>query len=1012
MPTQRHLRRRKRWQREGAALDTTHSLGNSSGNNRSEFLSTLAADTRHRRMACIALCASFLIFVAAAPFARVALPQVSAFIPIYQTALVTNDLITAVLLLGQYSFLRSRALLVLGTGYLFCACMAVAHALSFPGLFAPTGVLGAGPQTTAWLYFLWHGGFPLFVVAYVWLKEPAAHDATRQVRAAGSAHRAIALAIVGAMALAMALVLLTTVGHDALPLLMRGNQDDSGKLLVAFCTWTLSLAALLYLWRKARSVLDLWLMVTLVAWLLDIALASVLNGARFDLGFYGGRVYGLLASSFVLVVLLLENSRLYGDLANANVRERQRSAELEQARNEANAAAQAKSNFLAAMSHEIRTPMNGVIGMIDVLARSSLKSPQVAMVDLIRESAFSLLSIIEDILDFSKIEAGHLDVESEPMAVGEVVEKVCAMLNRLAEKQGVELTLFTDPEIPHSVLGDALRLRQILINLVNNAIKFSAGGRTAGRVAVRAVLVQQQPQSVTLEFQVIDNGIGMGEATLATLFTAFTQADVSTTRRFGGTGLGLVISGNLAQRMGGSISVVSAPGAGSTFTLRLPFTCVSPAGGEAQPAPSLVAGLSCLIIGNGKTRTGDLVTYLANAGAQTQQVVNLDAAGQLAPTLAPGPWVWVVNTEADKPPSLDSLRAIARANPGLAPHFVVIGHGPHRYPQQFDADSVSVDGNVLTRSALLRAVAVAAGRVPHQDEQNALAPARYAAVPIALSREEARRQRRLILVVEDNDINQKVIMQQLSLLGLTADLTGDGLQALIRWRSGDYALIVTDLHMPGMDGYQLASVIRAEEQERANALVRAGKAVEPPVRILALTANALKTEAQRCKDAGMDDYMSKPAPLSELQDLLERWLPKPASAVPVAEGVTSDMQSPPTGPVDIQILRSLVGDDPQLIREFLQTFRISAARIAQEVSQAYCAGSAAKTVAAVHKLKSAARSVGAMALGDLCADMEQVGAAGQIDALALAFEHFKLEMSAVDRHLAELLSNDRQDGAP
>ena len=985
-------------------MRTAHS-SEASSDGTSEFLSTLAADTRHRRMAGMALFASCLIFLAIAPFARVALPAVSAFIPVYQTALVTNDLITTALLLGQYRFLRSRALLVLGAGYLFCACMAVAHGLSFPGLFAPAGVLGAGPQTTAWLYFLWHGGFPLFVFAYVLLKEPSAYSSVWKVQ---STRHAIAWAILGAVALAAALTLLTTAGHDALPVLMRGNQDDSGKLWAALCTWTLSLAALLYLWRKARSVLDLWLMVTLVAWLLDIALAAVLNGARFDAGFYGGRIYGLLASSFVLVVLLLENSRLYADLANAHGRERQRSAELELARNEAHAAAQAKSNFLAAMSHEIRTPINGVIGMIDVLARSSLKAPQLAMVDLIRESAFSLLSIIEDILDFSKIEAGHLDVESEPTAVGEVVEKVCAMLNRLAEKQGVELTLFTDPEIPSTLLGDALRLRQILINLTNNAIKFSAGGKTPGRVAVRAVLAAQSAQGVTVEFQVIDNGIGMGEATQARLFTAFTQADVSTTRRFGGTGLGLVISANLAQRMGGGIAVLSAPGAGSTFTLSLPFARVTEtAEAQAQPVPSLVEGLRCLIIGNGKTLSSDLVTYLANAGAHAQQVVDVDAAHQLAPSLAPGPWVWVINTEADSPPSLESLRAIARAHPGLSLHFVVIGHGPQRYPPQFDADRVSLDGNVLTRSALLRAVAVAAGRVACHDEQNGLAPAPCAAVPTALSREEACRQRRLILVVEDNDINQKVIMQQLSLLGLTADLASDGLQALVRWRSGDYALIVTDLHMPGMDGYQLASVIRAEEQERANARLARAEAVEPPVRILALTANALKTESQRCKDAGMDDYMSKPAPLSELRELLERWLPKPTpteSAAPAAQGLASSGHPLSTGPVDVQVLRALVGDDPQLIREFLQAFRTSAARIAQEVEQAYGAGSAAKTVTAVHKLKSAARSVGAMALGELCADMGQLGAGGQIDALSPAFEHFKLEMSAVDRHLADILS--------
>jgi signal transduction histidine kinase/CheY-like chemotaxis protein/HPt (histidine-containing phosphotransfer) domain-containing protein len=987
------------------------SLGSPSDSG-SAFLSTLDADTRQRRVAVAAIFASLLIFLAIAPFARVALPQVGAFIPIYQTALVTSDLITTVLLFGQYSFLRSRALLVLGAGYLFCACMAVAHGLSFPGLFAPGGALGAGPQTTAWLYFLWHGGFPLFVLAYVHWKDRPGPRAGAQAPVTGAVHRSIAGAILGTLALALALVLLSTAGHDALPVLMRGNRDDSGKLLVALCTWILSLVALLALWRKAHSVLDLWLMVTLVAWLLDIALASVLNGARFDLGFYGGRVYGLLASSFVLIVLLLESSRLYGELATAHARERQRSAELEVARNEADAAAQAKSNFLAAMSHEIRTPMNGVIGMIDVLARSSLKSPQVAMVDLIRESAFSLLSIIEDILDFSKIEAGHMDVESEPMAVGEVVEKVCVMLNRLAEKQGVELSLFTDPEIPGLVLGDALRLRQILINLVNNAIKFSAGGKTTGRVAVRAVLVEQGAQSVTLEFQVIDNGIGMGEATLATLFTAFTQADVSTTRRFGGTGLGLAISGNLAQRMGGSIAVVSAPGAGSTFTLRLPFARAAGAQDGAAPPPSLVAGLSCLIIGNGKTLSGDLVTYLANAGAHTRHVASLEAAGRLAPSLAPGPWVWVVNTEADSPASLDRLRAIARSNPGLTQHFVVIGHGPHRYPPQFDADRISVDGNVLTRAALLRAVAMAAGRVPCQDEQSALAPARHAPAPLALSREEARRQRRLILVVEDNEINQKVIMQQLSLLGLTADLTSDGLQALIRWRSGDYALIVTDLHMPGMDGYQLASVIRAEEQERANARIHAAEAVDPPVRILALTANALKTEAQRCKDAGMDDYMSKPAPLSDLQDLLERWLPKPSPATQAPGERSPGLLHLPAGPVDVEVLRSLVGEDPQVVREFLQAFRSSAARIAQEVEQAYCAGSAARTVAAVHKLKSAARSVGAMALGDLCADMEQVGAAGQIDALSLAFQHFKLEMATVDQHLAEILSGDLGDSTP
>jgi len=995
-------------------LSTAQSLGLAS-DPQSAFLSTLTADARHRRLAGQALLVSVVIFLAAAPFARTALPQVPAFIPIYQSALITNDLITAVLLLGQFSFLRSRALLVLATGYLFSAGMAIAHALSFPGLFAPTGAMGAGPQTTAWLYFLWHGGFPLFIIASVRLNYQATTIRPLPPHVVPSTKRAILVAIACALSLCLALVGLTTVGHDALPVLMRGNTDDSGKALVAFCTWMISLAALVYLWRqRAHSVLDLWLMVSLVSWLFDIALASVLNGGRFDVGFYFGRVYGLMASSFVLVVLLLENGRLYADLASANARERMRNAELEQARNEARAAAQVKSDFLATMSHEIRTPMNGVIGMIDVLARSSLKTHQVAMVDLIRESAFALLTIIDDILDFSKIEAGRMEIEREPMAVAQVVEKVCAMLNRLAEKQGVELTLFTDPAIADSVLGDALRLRQVLINLVNNAIKFSAGARPTGRVAVRALLASREPQRVVIAFQIADNGIGMTEATLSNLFAAFTQADVSTTRRFGGTGLGLAISHKLASLMGGSISVVSAPNAGSTFTLRLPFATV-PAQQAAHPPSSLVSDLQCVVIGNSDSVSADWMSYLGSAGAQTQLAIDLEAVRTLVPTLSPGVWVWIVNTFADAPASVDHLRAAARTNPGLDVRFVVIRHGPDRYPEQFDADRVSVDGNVLTRGALLRAVAIAAGRARQEDEQCELAPTQSAPVPVALSREEARRSGRLILVVEDNDINQKVILQQLTLLGLTADLACDGLQALIRWRSGDYALIVTDLHMPGMDGYQLASVVRSEERESANVQMRAGRVPDHRIPIIALTANALKSEAQRCRAAGMDDYMSKPIPLADLQILLEKWLPhaKAATGSHATVGGDADADAAPSSaPLDVQVLSQLVGNDPSVIADFLQSFRDSAARTARELHLAHSAGNASATVAAVHKLKSAARSVGAMRLGNLCADMEQAGSAGQLDALALAFEHFKSEMAVVDNHLAEILRAVGQEQTP
>ena len=536
--------------------------------------------------------------------------------------------------------------------------------------------------------------------------------------------------------------------------------------------------------------------------------------------------------------------------------------------------AQAKSDFLAAMSHEIRTPMNGVIGMIDVLARSRLKAHQLAMVDLIRESAFSLLGIIDDILDFSKIEAGRVEIESEPIAVAGVVEKVCAMLNRLAEKQRVELTFSTDPAIPRKLLGDELRLRQVLINLINNAIKFSSGTGNAGHVAVRAMLVAREPGWVNLEFQVVDDGIGMTQENISRLFAPFTQADVSTTRRFGGTGLGLAITHNLVELMGGTIAVQSAPGKGSTFSVRLPFV--------------------------------------------------------LDPNL-----------------------------------------GKHR----------------------------AAGHA--QKEDSSFAPLMPMAEPRKPpSRERARREGRLILVAEDNDINQKVIEQQLTLLGYAADLTANGEQALARWLSGDYALLLTDLHMPVMDGYQLAAAIRAAESP------------ERHIPIIALTANALKGERERCKAVGMNDFMCKPSPLVELQTMLESWLPNALSQIPIQSALAavgpaqtkSDMQQDTTVPVNIDVLRNMVGNDAKVVIGFLLQFRASAAKITSEIGDARAKGDLRKAAIGAHNLKASARSVGALKLAGHCEDIEQAGTAGAAEDLAKAWRCFQPEMELVDAYLAGILA--------
>jgi signal transduction histidine kinase len=285
------------------------------------FLSTLPATDADRRLALAVTLASAAIFLAAAPFAKLPLAQIPAFLPLYQSALVINDLITAVLLYGQFGITRSRALLALASGYLFSAFMAISHALSFPGLFAPTGLLGAGPQTTAWIYFLWHGGFPLFVIAYALLKDPSPEPGP----APGRARDSILLGIALAFAAAAGLTLFTTLGHDVLPEIMRGDADASTKVFVAAGTWLISLLAFAALWRqRPRSVLDIWAMVVMCVWMFDVALAAVLNHGRYDLGWYAGRIYGLLAASFVLMVLLLENGRLYARIVEAHRRHTRR----------------------------------------------------------------------------------------------------------------------------------------------------------------------------------------------------------------------------------------------------------------------------------------------------------------------------------------------------------------------------------------------------------------------------------------------------------------------------------------------------------------------------------------------------------------------------------------------------------------------------------------------------------------------------------------------------------------
>ncbi|RZI42466.1 response regulator [Herbaspirillum sp. HC18] len=959
-----------------------------------EYISTMLAGRPERKLAFGTMLVSAAVFLALAPFAKIPLTQVPAFIPIYESALIINDLITTVLLLGQFRILRSRMLLLLASGYMFTAFMTIAHALTFPGLFAPTGLIGAGAQSTAWLYMFWHGGFPLFVIAYALFK-----DNGRASAPGGRPALAIARAVAAVFALAAICTLIATSGQDFLPAIMQGNRYTPAMIFIVSIVWALSLLALVALWRRRpHSVLDLWLMVVMCAWLFDVALSAVLNAGRFDLGFYAGRIYGLLAASFVLLMLLLENAWLYARLVETHRLERRKTEELErldqqrkqfivelnEARADAEQANLAKSAFLATMSHEIRTPMNGVIGMVEVLASSRMTEHQADLVKTIRESSTALLGIIDDILDFSKIEAGRLEIEREPLSITDLVEGICNSLLPVAVQRGVDLSLFVAPEVPDRVLSDDVRLRQILYNLIGNAIKFS-GGQTGhrGKVSLRVQTAHEDPLRVT--FVVTDNGIGIAAETLDHLFTPFTQAEVSTTRRFGGTGLGLAICKRLVDLMQGEIAVSSAPGKGTTFSVMFPFE-VGPAQ-DGRSLPSL-SGIDCIVVSNADFAADDLRIYLEHAGARVHPAADPASAATIAAGLAEPPVV--IQDAGSGRPVIDPVFAGA---PQLRYLFITRGRYGRAKAESLEAGTL--DGDILRRQALVHAVATAAGRVlPEKTPGENMKP--ESALPSATPGTGEPHLR--ILVADDDNINQKVIRQQLTLLGYAADVVDNGLDALRFWRAGHYAMLLTDLHMPEMDGYTLAQTIRAEE---------AGRRRMP---ILALTANALRGEIHRARAAGMDEYLTKPVQLDRLKAKLDEWLSKP-DALPQSDASGEKTYNEGNASVfDIGVLKALVGAGTNDVNRFLVEYLSSARRSASELRAACFAGDPRQAGAAAHKLKSASRSVGALALAEICAVLESGGAADDAGAIAQNIPQFETALAAVEAAIAGYLAEQEECG--